>query len=131
MQAIKDAAIVLILILLAATIRVTPLEDVTDLIPETEAAAAERSAETAEPSPVVRPSSNTWEPGLQPLREYRPFSPPPMGSMPPPSEAGTERDTRAFVLIQVKRDRPIEAVIESCPTDPDRPRKAPAAGSAC
>jgi len=109
MQAIKDAAIVLALILLAATIRITPLKGAVGVIPEAQAATAERSVEATSSSPVVRSSSCARESRLQPLQQDRPSRLPPI----------------------VERDRPIEAAIENCPTDPDRSVKAPTAGSTC
>jgi hypothetical protein len=119
MQAVKDAAIVLALILLAATIRITPLDGAAGLIPEAQAATAERSVEATSSSPVVRSSSSARESRMQPLQQNRPSTLPPMGVRP------------QRVLIEVKRDRPIEAAIDNCPTDPDRSVKAPTAGSTC
>jgi hypothetical protein len=131
MQAIKDAAILLALILLVATIRVTPLDEVTGLVPEAQAAAAERSGEAEPTSPMVRPSSSTGEPGLEPPNRARPWTPPPTGKVPQPCGAGQDRNSRAFVLIEVKRDRPVEAVNEYCPTESGRSRQAPAIGPTC
>jgi hypothetical protein len=119
MQAIKDVAIVLTLILLAATIRITPLEGSVGLVPEAQAATAERSVEASSSSPVVRSSSCAREFRMQLPQQDRSSTLHPMGVRP------------ECVSIDVERDRPIEAAIDNCPTDPDRSVKAPTAGSTC
>ena len=131
MQALKDAAILLALLVLAATIRIAPLEDSVDLMPEAKAATAERSVEASRSSPVVRSSSCTRESRMQPLELVRPSTLHPMGARPQPSRAERDQRSRARVSIHLERDRPIEAAIENCPTDPDRSCEVLATGSTC
>jgi hypothetical protein len=103
MQGLKDAAIVLILILLAATVRVTPLDDVADPLPDAQAAALLPTA-AAGFSPVLRSSSCTGEETPEPAR-FRFGTPPPMGTA-QPDESGVRREIRVRVWIDEKRDRP-------------------------
>ena len=131
MQAIRDSLILLVLILLAVSIRLTPLEEIVDLIPEARAAAAEWSDGEAGVVPASNPSSCSGEPDTAPCTRIRLHTPPPIGKLPPPEVEGDRDDSRVRFLIEVERDRRLEAAIEQCPTDPDRSQEAPAAGAAC
>jgi hypothetical protein len=129
MQAIKDAAIVLILVLLAATIRVTPLDDVAELVPDAQAA-AQRPAGADEAPPVLRPSSCTGEETLEPAQLLRPWTPPPMGTE-QPAGGGKVRDDRARVRVWTKRDRPLVLWIEPSEEKADPQPRALESDSAC
>jgi hypothetical protein len=129
MQAIRDSLIVLALLLVVVTIRVTPLEDVVDLVPETQAATAEQPAPAKRAQPAKQPSSCSAKPDEAPCTEVVPLTPSPMGT-PRLLELDGPDGSRVMVLIEVERDGRLEAGIENCPTDPDRPLEAPAAGSA-
>jgi len=129
MQGLKDAAIVLVLILLAVTIRVTPLDDVADLVPDAQAAAL-LPAVAAEDSPVLRPSSCTGEETLEPAWRIRTRTPPPMGTA-QPDGVGEDRDIRVRVWIREKRDRSPALLVEPSPDEVDPPRQAVASDTAC
>ena len=132
MKAMRDAAILLILLLVVLSIRITPAEQFTGLVPLTHAAAAESSAEAESIAPAIRSSSSPCS--LD--RDARPLptaEPPPSCSCESDSpRVPGDRDGRERVLrIELQRDRSLEAVMDSSPIDPDRPREAPAAGAAC
>jgi len=129
----RDAAILLILILAVWSIRITPAEDVTGLVPAAHAAAVESSAEAEPVAPAIHSSSSSCsrERESRPLPTVEP-SPPPSSDEAHSLQVSGERDGRMMLLrIELKRDRSLEAVSESSPIDPDRPREAPAAGAAC
>jgi len=133
MKAMRDAAILLILILAVLSIRITPAEGVAGLVPAAQAAAVESSVEAEPVAPAIHSSSSSCsrDREARPLPTAEPLPPPPScesGSL----QVSGDRDGRTMVLrIELKRDRSLEAVMESSPTDPDRPREAPAAGAAC
>ena len=56
MKAMRDAAILLILILAVLSIRITPAEDVAGLVPAAQAAAVESSAEAEPIAPAIHSS---------------------------------------------------------------------------
>lgn len=133
MKAMRDAAILLILILAVLSIRITPAEDVAGLIPEAHAAAVEPSAEAEPIAPAIHSSSSSCSRDREadPLPTAEPSPPPPSREAHSLQVSG-ERDGRTMILrIELQRDRSLEAVMESSPIDPDRPREAPAAGAAC
>ena len=130
MQAIRDALIMLVLILLAASIRVTPLENVAGLVPDAQAAVTERSADAARAVPAKQSSSCLADSDSAPCSDDRSLSPPPMGSL-KSLEVRDVGDSRVLVLIEVERDWRLEAESKQCPTDSDRPQKAPAVAEAC
>ena len=130
MQAIRDSVILLTLLLVVVSIRVTPLEDIVDLVPEAQAASAERPTEESGAVPAKLRSSCSGKTDTAPNPEARPLTPPPMGT-PKMLEVRGLDGSRVMVLIEVERDRHLEAVIDDCPTDPDPPQEAPAAGAAC
>jgi hypothetical protein len=130
MQAIRDALILLVLILLAVSIRVTPLENVTDLIPHAQAATTERSADGARAVTAEQSSSCSKGSDVVPCPQDRSLSPPPKGSL-GSLELRQIDDSRVMVLIEVERDGRLEAESKQCPTDSGRPQKAPAAAEAC
>ena len=130
MQAIRDALIMLVLILVAVSIRVTPLENVADLIPDAQAAVTERSADAARIVPARQSSSCSADSDVAPRPQDRSLSPPPKGSL-RSLEVKEVDDSRVLVLIEVERDGRLEAESKQCPTDSGRPHKAPAAAEAC
>ena len=130
MQAIRDALIMLVLILLAVSIRVTPLEKVAGLIPDAHAAMTERSADAARTVTAEQSSSCSKESDVAPCPEARPLPPPPKGSL-RSLEVKEVDDSRVLVLIEVERDGRLEAESKQCPTDSGRSHKAPAAAEAC
>lgn len=130
MQAIRDSVILLALLLVVVSIRITPLEEVVDLVPQTHAASAERLAEDTGAVPAKQSSSCSGNTDTAPIPRARPLTPPPIGT-PRLLEFEGPGDSRVMFLIEVERDGQLEAVIEHCPTDPDQPQKAPAAGAAC
>jgi len=122
MQAIRDSVILLALLLVVVSIRITPLEDIVDLVPQAQAATGQRPAAVTGALPAKQSSSCSGKIDTAPIPEVRPLSQP---------ELEGPGDTRVMFLIEVERDGQLEAVIENCPTDPDRPQEAPAAGAAC
>jgi len=130
MQAIRDSVILLALLLVVVSIRVTPLEEVVELVPETRAATAAQPVPASSVVPVEQPSSCSTQFDTAPRSEAEPLTPPPIG-VPKPFEVEGSDGSRVMFLIEVERDGRLEAGIENCPTDPDRSLEAPAAGSAC
>lgn len=130
MQAVRDAAILLLLLLVVLSVRVTPLEQVGNLIPEAQAADGTPAAEAA--------GVRSWEDqidapndsGVVMMPALGPQSPPPADQQPAP-EISEEQDHETLVLIRVKRDRPDRNDTGECSPDAERSHKAPVRRSAC
>lgn len=134
MKAMRDAAILLVLILAVLSIRIAPAEDITGLIPAARAAAVDSSAGADPGEPAIHFSSSSSfrvDREARPLPLTEPLPPLPSCESRAPRVSGDPDDREMILRIELKRDRSLEAVMESSPMDPDRPREAPAAGAAC
>ena len=134
MKAMRDAAILLLLVLALLSIRVTPVEDVGGLIPAAHAAAVDPAAEAVPIAPAIRSSSSCSKSAdcqARPLPTDEPSEPPPRCESDSLQVSGDGDGRNRVLRIELQRDRPLGAVMESSPNDPDRPREAPAAGAAC
>ena len=133
MKAMRDAAILLIVVLAVLSIRISPAEDVTGLIPAAHAAAFEPSAEADPIAPAIRSSSSprSADRDACPRPKVEPPEPPPSCESDSLQVSGDGDGRNWTFRIEVQRDRSLGAVMVSSPIDPDRPREAPAVGAAC
>jgi hypothetical protein len=133
MKSMRDAAILLVLVLAVLSIRITPAENVAGIVPAAHAAPVDSSSEAEPIAPAIRSSSSPCCPDRDErlLPTTDPPPPPPAGE---PDSLQAARGGHGWKLvppIELQRDRSLEAVMESSPIDPDRSREAPAAGAAC
>jgi hypothetical protein len=106
MQSIRDAAILLILILLVASVRIGPSNEAPQTLP------AESAVDTGVPLPAMR------------------LAPPPARDAQGPHFEG-EEGQEEILPMEAERDRKLQATLQHCPTDPDWPRETHSAGPTC
>jgi len=133
MTVIRDAIILVVLILLALTVRISPRPEPVTIVPEARAESARPAAEPGASSDGVQPSSEPdfeelLEITVPALRSVAPFLEDPSCSA---GEDAAGDEVRARVWIEWTRDRPHGDAGESCPEDCARTPEAPAAGAAC
>jgi hypothetical protein len=134
MTIVRDAGILVMLVLLIATVRVTPMPDGAAIVPEAAAAQAQPATAAVEPAGI---DTATTEPTADGVFELTlPFLPEALGSgeFQIPSVIVLDDgngDARTFLRIEVKRESGVDAPGKVCPEDKARPRSPADAGAAC